>query len=54
MIDYEDLILQHQEDVEIAEDNYGWEYDGEIEKHYNPILMRGWAEYEERRRNVNE
>lgn len=54
MIDYEDLILQRQEDVEIAEDNYGWEYDGEIEEHYNPILLRGWAEYEERRRNANE
>ena len=54
MIDYEDFILQRQEDVEIAEDNYGWEYDGEIEEHYNPVLLRGWAEYEERRRNSNE
>ena len=48
MIDYEDLILQRQEDVEIAEDNYGWEYDGEIEEHYNPILMRELAKYEEK------
>lgn len=50
MIDYEGLILARQEAIEIAEDNYGWEYDGEIEEHYNPILLRAWAEYEEKKK----
>ena len=50
MIDYEGLILARQEAIEIAEDNYGWEYDGEIEEHYNPILLRAWTEYEEKKR----
>lgn len=40
MIDYEDLILARQESIEIAEDNYGWEDDSEIEEHYNPIVLR--------------
>lgn len=40
MIDYEGLILARQDAIEIAEDNEGWYYDGEIEEHYNPILLR--------------
>ena len=40
MIDYEDLILARQESIEIAEDNYGWEDNSEIEEHYNPIVLR--------------
>ena len=50
MIDYEDLIMARQEAIEIAEDNYAWEPEEGIEYHYNPILLRAWAEYEENRK----
>lgn len=40
MIDYEKLILERQDEIEIAEDNYGWENTGEEELHFNPILMQ--------------
>lgn len=40
MIDYEELILERQDEIEIAEDNYGWENTGEEELYFNPILMQ--------------
>lgn len=43
-IDYEDLILSRQEAVEIAEDNYGYCDNGNVELVYNPVLMKMIAE----------
>lgn len=41
MIDYEAMILERQEKLEIAEDNDHYYNDNEeIELHYNPMLMR--------------
>lgn len=40
MIDYEDLILARQEQIEIMEDNGTLPDDDEITEIYNPIILR--------------
>lgn len=40
MIDYEDLILAKQEQIEIMEDNGIFPDDEEVTEIYNPIILR--------------
>lgn len=40
MIDYEDLILARQEQIEIMEDNGIFPDDEEVTEIYNPIILR--------------
>ena len=40
MTDYEAMILERQEAIEIAEDNHYCDDNDKIELHYNPIVMK--------------